>query len=262
LYGTTSEGGGPLGNFGTIFAVTLSGEQHTLYRFCPVIGCVDGQDPVGTLVEGSDGNLYGTTQGGGANDNDGTIFSISTTGTFTSLYSFCSQANCADGASPRAGLIQGSDGNFYGTTFGGGSFSGECSETGCGTVFKFSPSTGLTTLYTFGQRANCADGGFPQGALIQGGDGNFYGTTVGGGANKDGTIFEVTPTGKLTTLHSFCEEANCADGSSPWAGLVQAADGTFYGTTFTGGSGTACKGNPCGTVFSFAPGSEDSQKRE
>jgi uncharacterized repeat protein (TIGR03803 family) len=135
--------------------------------------------------------------------------------------------------------VQASDGNFYGTTIGGGANHD-------GTAFKVTSTGTLTTLYSFCSRTNCADGSSPYAGLVQGSDGNFYGTTASGGASSSGTAFRITSTGTLTTVHSFCSQAACADGSSPYAGLVLATDGNFYGTTFIGG----VKGE--GTVFRLA----------
>jgi len=117
-----------------------------------------------------------------------------------------------------------------------------------GTIFEITPSGTLTTLYSFCLRVNCADGDYPAAALIQGSDGNFYGTTYNGGANRAGTVFKIAPTGRLTTLHSFCLQINCADGAQPSDNLVQDTNGTFYGTTYVGGA------NSLGTVFSLAIG--------
>ena len=97
---------------------------------------------------------------------------------------------------------------------------------------------------------NCADGADPTAGLIQATDGNFYGTTLRWGANGAGTVFEITPAGELTTLYSFCSLSNCSDGQSPAAGLIQDTNGTFYGTTESGGV-ISCG---CGTVFSLSVG--------
>ena len=191
-------------------------------------------------MQATDGNFYGTTYEGGAVDY-GTVFKITPAGTLTTLYSFCSKTNCADGYIPYATLVQATDGNFYGTTTQGDGAYGNG-----GTVFKITPSGALTTLYSFCAQAGCTDGTVPQSALVQASDGNFYGTTQEAGGtncannpNHCGTVFKITPAGELTTLHRF----DYSDGKWPIAGLVQATDGNFYGTTYTGGAYTF------GTVF-------------
>ncbi len=206
-----------------------------------------------SLVQGADGGLYGTTTLGGTNPASfvGTIFKMTPGGTLTTLYSFCSQGfPCPDGDQPVAGLVLATDGNFYGTT--------TASSVGLSTVFKVTPSGTLTTLYNFcPQRVNCVDGVFPKGRLVQGTDGNLYGTTSQGGVNCPhlagcGTVFKVTPAGILTTLYNFCNRPGCIDGSTPYAGLIQANDGNFYGTTTVGGSSGNCLGG-CGTIFKMTP---------
>src|SRR5271165_4529081 len=205
FYGTTDSGGAK--GDGTVFKITPSGVLTTLYSF----NFTDGSNPRRGLEQATDGNFYGITTGGGAKEY-GTVFQITPTGVLTTLYSFCSQTNCTDGNEPR-GLVQAADGNFYGTTaFGGAYYNNYCSaDPGCGTVFEITPAGVLTTLYSFCSQPNCPDGGHPVG-LVQATDGNFYGATEGGGANGHGTVFEITPSGTLTTLYSFCAQANCADG--------------------------------------------------
>jgi len=241
LYGTTSQGGAN-GQGGTIFQVTPAGTLSTLYNFCSEANCADGGGPVGGLIEGTNGNLYGTTFTGGAKNNGlpGTVFQITPTGTLTTLYNFCTQAKCADGEFPEAGLVQGTDGNLYGTTDEGGA-------SGQGTVFKLTTTGKLTTLYSFCSQASCADGQFPLGGLVQGTGGDFYGTTSEGGTYGNGTVFKITPAGTLTTLHSFCSDANCTDGEFPIGNLVPGADGDYYGTTFLY-PGTIFKITPAGTL--------------
>ena len=223
---SSSSGGGSSSSSGSS-TITI------LYSF----GGSDGANPEGTLIQGSDGNFYGTTDAGGSSANCtggcGTIFEFSpSSGTETVLYSF---GKSGDGTSPT-GLILGSDGNFYGTTVYGGS-SANCTS-GCGTIFEFSPSSGTeTVLYSF----TGSNGANPQGGLVQGGDGNLYGTTVYGGTSENcasgcGTVFGFSPmTDTVTVLYSF----------------TGGSDGTFYGTT-NGGGGTTCSYG-CGTIFEFSP---------
>jgi uncharacterized protein (TIGR03437 family) len=195
-----------------------------------------------SLIQGADGNFYGTTLGSETPTDRGGVFKMTPAGVVTKLYSFCSQVpNCADGVAPT-GLVQGTDGNFYGTT----NFQGPSKPvgpSGFGTVFKMTPSGVLTTLHTF---VNGDDGGIPYGLLIQASDGNFYGTTNSGGAHLSGTVFKITPDGVFTTLHSFASTP--AEGFGPRGGLIQSADGNFYGTTALGGA----NGND-GTVFKMTP---------
>ncbi len=202
-------------------------------------------------MQGTDGNFYGTTYGGGAEPRVGTVFKITPGGALTTLYSFCAQTNCTDGQQPYAGLVRGSDGNFYGTTLEGGANTGCSLGSGsCGTVFKITPGGALTTLHSFCAQSNCADGGNPYAGLVQASDGNFYGTTFDRGANGYGTVFKITPAGTLTALYSFCSQTSCADGQYAYAGLVQATDGNFYGSTSAGGAGAYHQG---GTVFKITP---------
>jgi uncharacterized repeat protein (TIGR03803 family) len=220
-----------------------------LYGFCSQPYCTDGQSP-NSLIQATNGDFYGTTRIGGTGGftkcetNCGTVFRITPSGTLTTLYSFCSRPECADGALPES-LIQARNGDFYGATTGGGANSG-------GTVFKVTPSGELTTLYSFCSQFNCADGSSPLGALIQATNGDFYGTTSQGGTYGGGTAFKITPSGALTTLHSFCSLPNCADGAFPNAALIQATDGDLYGTTDNGGTfdyaGTIFKITPSGTL--------------
>lgn len=159
--------------------------------------------------------------------------------TFTSL----AYLNGTDGLNPSA-LVQGTDGNFYGTTARGGS-------SGQGTVIKVTSAGAISAIYNFCSLPSCADGLQPQGSLALGGDGNFYGTAAGGGAQQKGTVFKITPGGTLTTLYSFCAQTNCTDGAIPFGGLVLESDGNFYGTTAGVTSitnGTIYRITPAGTL--------------
>lgn len=208
---------------GTIFKITSAGILTTAHTFDET----DGFQPVG-LLQGTDGNYYGTANYGGTGScisygftgGGGTVFKMASAGTLTTLHNFCSQRNSADGAIPWGTMVQGTDGNFYGTTIAGGT--GTCRGPvgpGCGTVFKITPDGTLTTFHSF----HSTDGAYPYGGVLQAVNGNFYGTTSEGGAHGYGTIFEITPAGTLTTLHSF----DGSDGAYPSGGLVQAANGNF-----------------------------------
>jgi len=253
FYGTTGAGGAVspvVGGAGTIFQLTPSGTETVLYSFCSQGGanCTDGTIPR-VLIEGPDGNFYGTTEDGGANLN-GTIFKINTTGTLTTVYNFCSTggSSCTDGGGPLGGLTLGLDGNFYGTTYNGGANGG-------GTIFQMTPAGAISTLYSFCSQggASCTDGKNPSTTLVQGSDGDFYGMTYAGGANADGTVFKLSPsTLTTTTLYSFCSQGgtSCTDGKNPQgvAGLVEGGDGNFYGTTESGGNSSSA-----GTLFKITP---------
>jgi uncharacterized repeat protein (TIGR03803 family) len=273
FYGTSRNGGvgqcatGP--GCGIIYKVTPRGEFSVLYTFCSGGSpCSDGADPIGSLVQGGDGELYGLTQVGGAN-NQGTAFKISLSGSLVTLHSFCGQANCADGSGANF-LTQGTDGNFYGTTENGGAISASpCTSyvQGCGTIFQLTPAGAFKTIYVFCNTTgdSCTDGEFPASDLVQGADGNFYGTTEGGGTNTSsgcpdscGTVFKVTSGGSLTTIYSFCNLSNCTDGYDPGGALVQSSDGNFYGFTVSG-DGTFFRITPTGTVttlYQFCTGTQ------
>ena len=220
FYGTAAIGGTNSG--GTAFQVMTNGTLTPLVSFS--FGGNAANSPYAGLAQAKDGGLYGTTYQGGTNGY-GAIFKLTTNGTFTALYSF---SGTNDGANPYAGLVQGADGNFYGTTFNGGA-------DGYGTAFRLSTNGTLMTLVSF---AN-TNGAHPQSGLVQGTDGNLYGTTVDGGTNNLGTVFQMSPNGALISLYSF---TGGNDGASPWAGLIQGDDGNFYGTTHDGANGY-------GTVF-------------
>jgi uncharacterized repeat protein (TIGR03803 family) len=244
LYGETGAGGpndtctGFYG-CGTISKITPSGTLTSLFNFAGT----NGQDPSGGLVLATDGTSYGTTAYGGEYE-DGTVFEITPSGVQTTLYSF---GFVQGGDTPVGGLVQASDGDLYGTTIYGGPHS-------FGTVFKITTSGVLTTIHYF----DYSDGQGPEAALLQASNGNFYGTTeFGGDIGYDaGTIYEITPTGKFTTLYSFCSQGgeSCTDGELPVGSLVQGTDGAFYGTAAEGGgTNSVCDGG-CGTVFKITVG--------
>ncbi len=240
LYGTTS-GGGASGN-GTIFKMTLGGTLTTLHSF----NGTDGLDAYGGLVQGTDGNFYGVTVFGGS-FSYGVAYRITSGGTYTVLHNF--NGSSADGAYPYPALIQATDGNFYGTTFsGGGAFEG--------TVFQMTPAGAVTIVHAFClSGVPCSDGGNVQAGVIQGSDGNLYGTVARGGDGTCtlggyegcGTIFQVSLGGTFANLHLF----HLVDGGGPVTGLVQTKNGTLYGVTPYGGASSNCGGG-CGTIYKIS----------
>ena len=233
FYGTTERGG--TSNNGTVFRISPKGKLSHLYSFT---GGRDGGIPYAGLVRGGDGFFYGTTHNWGTSTNgnfgSGTVFRITPNGSLTTLHSF----GGTDGASPYAAVVRGNDGYFYGTT----QFGGTNGTTGFGTVFRISPDGNFTSLHSF---TGGSDGALPLGSLVQGGDGNFYGTTREGGTSGTGTVFRISPNGTLTNLYSF---SGGNDGAFPYAGLLQGSDGYFYGSTPFGGTSTNCS-EGCGIVF-------------
>jgi uncharacterized repeat protein (TIGR03803 family) len=211
---STSQLGGTAGK-GVVFRLTPLGQVTVLHSFDGATGSV----PRGGLVLGSDGSLYGTTCQGGS-FNNGTVFKITTAGFYAVVHNF--NVNNGDGSCPETAPIQGTDGNFYGTTY--------AHVPGSGTVYKMTPSGLLTNLYVFNQALN-RDGQRP-GAIIQGADGSFYGTTQTGGVNDQGTVFKLSTAGKLTLLHSFT--GSIGDGLKPVGPIIQASDGNLYGTVSDG----------------------------
>jgi uncharacterized repeat protein (TIGR03803 family) len=258
FYGVTDGGGAH--NLGTVFSVTRAGVETVLYSFGA--DSSDGSYPVG-LVLGKDGNFYGNTWRGGVN-HIGTVFQVTSTGTEAVLHSFGTGTD-SDGAYPVGTLTQGLDGNFYGVTRSGGVH-------GAGAVFVLTPAGQEAVLYSFandGYPFGGYDGNSPSTGLVQLGDGSFYGATGSGGENNVGTVFRITTAGIETVVYSFGQPTGSLgagvffsltptgtelaryvfgsngvlDGSQPSAGLIQASDGSFYGTTQAGGA------NGGGTVF-------------
>jgi uncharacterized repeat protein (TIGR03803 family) len=233
LYGTTYGGGYPFqAGYGTIFKITSNGTLSYLFNkfnggYCAGLGGAHPSD-YGSLVRDSNGNLYGTTQQA-ASFHDGAVFKLSPNGTLTSLADL--------GGQSYGGLLRDSSGNLYGTTQGGGAY-------GYGSVFEVTSAGSLKTLYSFN---NSPDGANPQSGLIADSHGNLYGTTYGGGTYGDGTVFELSPKGTLTILHSF----SGLDGLNPIGGLLLDSSGNLYGTTWQGGSGGGTLGG--GTVFQLSP---------
>jgi uncharacterized repeat protein (TIGR03803 family) len=224
LYGVTMYGG--RSGTGTVFKTSLTGDETVLYSFR---GGKDGTYPHAALIQASDGNFYGTTILGGS-ANLGTVFKITTTGVEKVLHSF---TGSPDGQYLYSGLTQGRNGDFYGTTDLGGA-------AGVGTVFKVTSTGSEAVLYSF---LGGSEGGAPQGGLIQGTDGHFYGTTGGQGSAYFGTVFKITPAGIMTVLHVF---EGIVDGGNPYSKLIEGSDGNFYGTSNYGPT-------TAGTIFRITP---------
>ncbi|MGZ8189475.1 MAG: choice-of-anchor tandem repeat GloVer-containing protein, partial [Methylosarcina sp.] len=220
LYGATFTGGA--NDAGILYKIDPSGTFSVLHEFD---GGNGGKAPAAGLIQGSDGNFYGTTTAGGT-EGQGIVYRISPSGDFSVLHSF----DTITGANPYAPLVQYGDGSFYGTTVNGGSF-------GEGVVFRIDPTGTVSVVYSFGSSDEA--GTVPLAELIQGKDGNFYGTNSEGGDNGSGTVYRIDSAGYTEILHSF----DGSEGSSPHARLLQDPAGNFYGTTYYGGSYNA------GTIF-------------
>jgi len=241
MYGTTSFGGPR--NAGTVFRVAPNGDERILYSF---LGGSDGVDPTGGVVMDAKGNLYGTTNSGGAH-NAGTVFKLTPRGKKTVLYSFGGYAG--DGHYPESSLILDTKGNLYGTTDNGG-------VADSGTVFKVTPKGTEAVLYSF---MGGSDGYLPQGGVIMDANGNLYGTTGLGGEGNLGMVFKLAPGGEKTVLHSFTGDG---DANNPAASLIMDDGGNLYGTGQLGGSkgvGAVFKLTADGkesVLYSFAGGND------
>ncbi len=229
-------------------SLAMCAQAQTLNYFADFNGG-NGWEPYASVTQATDGNFYGAAtngiEGGGGN-----IFRMTPSGEITSVYKFCSQPNCVDGAQAQSAPVLGSDGNLYGVTTGGGT-------TGSGVFYQLADGK-YKVLYSLCPKRPCDEGQTPNGIILAS-DGNFYGTTVYGGAGGDGpgTIFKVTPSGTYTQLYSFCAEAGCADGEKPFFPPVEGNDGNFYGAATTGGKlggGVIYKLTPSGTysvIYNF-----------
>ena len=223
------------GGCGAVFRVAADGTETVRYAFCAQAKCADGELPNGGLVADEAGNIYGTTQFGGANGivAAGTVFELMAGGTEKVLWSFCARANCDDGEFPLAGLILDKSGNLYGSTTYGGS--------PVGTVFRLAPDGTETVLYGF---TGGSDGGNPSTILVRDREGQLFGTTSEYG-NKCprlggcGTIFRLRPDGALKTFRAIEIELNGA------SGLAADKQGNLYSTSPYGGTYNA------GTVFAI-----------
>jgi uncharacterized repeat protein (TIGR03803 family) len=231
---TIFAGSAMLMGFGGQIAQAQAAQAQVLFAFT----ATNGTSPFAKFCAGPDGNFYGTTTDGGTNGDYGTVIEATTNGQSILLASFAN----TNGADPQSGLTAGADGNFYGTTVGGGT------NNGYGTVFRVTTNGLLTSLTSF---AN-TNGAYPYGGLTLGSDGSFYGTTYLGGSNSLGTVFKITTNGVLTSLASFA----FTNGANPHTGLTLGTDGNLYGTTTSGGTnggyGTIFKVTTNGSLISLA----------
>ncbi|HWY54021.1 MAG TPA: choice-of-anchor tandem repeat GloVer-containing protein [Terriglobales bacterium] len=195
---------------------------------------------VGLIAQGRDDNMYTTTPAGGTSGSVGTAFKITPAGKLTVLHNFTSTEGM-----PLSGLVLGTDGNFWGTTYNGG-HSGCANNQGCGQVFKMTPAGKVTFVYTF---TGGNDGGNPVAPPIEASNGKYYGTTQFGGINNQGTIYQIIESGNLTTLFPWDQ----TNGDQPFGALVQATNGILYGTT-TSGNMSCGFDNICATIFSVTTG--------
>jgi uncharacterized repeat protein (TIGR03803 family) len=291
LYGCT-HGGGEVGG-GTLFRLSHDRPRkfEVLHQFATTVR--DGRNPVGALVEDADGNLYGTTETGGGDSGDGTVFRATRDGQVTVLHAF---SGGADGALPFAGPVLAADGYLYGTTWEGGSDAND------GTVWRVATDgSGYEVLHRFqgddgsgpmaelvqgrdgrlygtaaqgGTSASgvafviTTDGDFsllhsfafddgtnPEAPLLQVDDGDFIGTAIGGGPNSGGTVFRLRPDGTTTVVHAF--PGSHQDGFNPLSGLTAPGDGYLYGTTLLGSGGEKCPSHQCGVVYRIAPNGKE-----
>jgi len=221
--------------FAAITSSLAVGAQAQTVTFLAQFNGKNGNGPFGSVVQATDGNFYGTTAGGGAHD-EGEVYRITPSGKVSTIYSFCSQPNCTDGALPSSAPILGNDGNLYGAVAFGGSNAAQNTPSGSGAIYKMTLGGEITTLYTFCSSGSpCVDGQTPN-RITQSSDGTLYGTTSAGGEFNDGTLFRITPGGQFKLLHTFCSLADCADGQNPGFPPIQASDGNFYGTASGGGT--------------------------
>ena len=217
-----------------LFAVAASAQTYTVLHTYPIgSGAYSGIGFPQVMSQGRDGNLYSTIQNDGTK-NVGTVYSMTAAGTLSTVYSFCALTSCADGSYPWGGVTLGFDGNFYGTTQGGGTH-------GAGTVFKVTPTGTLTTLWNF---ANGTDDSAPTYTTVQGQDGNMYGVSEEQYAGQNGAFFKVSAAGVFKALKDFAY----INGSNPNL-PTQGTDGNFYGTAQGGGDPT-CK---CGVIYKATP---------
>jgi uncharacterized repeat protein (TIGR03803 family) len=292
LYSTILSNGAT--NFGSVYKISTEGEYTLVYSFCAEAGHCNttGSSPYGGVTLGTDGDLYGTTLTGGADDQGvGTIFKVTPAGVWTKLWDFTegtTAQHLKDEGLPYYPPFEGQDGNYYGTDKGAyntdygvfykitpkgkltaypfnytdgdnpnlptqgvdGNFYGTAQYGGdptcrCGVVYKATAGGKITPLHTF--KGYPTDGNRPVGVLVQGNDGDFYGTTYQGGTSNEGTLFKISASGAYTLLHSFDFTATTLDGNEPLTGMTLGTDGNLYGTTLLGGK------NNGGTIYQLSP---------
>ena len=254
LFGTTYEGGAH--DAGVVFVLKpdkAGGYSYkALYDFCPAPGCADGRHPYSGLIVDGEGNLFGTASEGGANTK-GVVFALLYDGaakayTYKVLYSFCAQANCADGAYPSTTLTIDEAGNLFGVTYYG-------ALDGAGVIFKLAPNR-KKTRWTFTALHSFAEHTYPYFTLLLDKNGNLFGSSNQDGSKGTGTIFKLTfnkskGTYAFRTLHNFCTEGgDCTGGAYPYNGnlpMVMLEDGSLIGTAHTGGAQDG------GVVFKLTP---------
>jgi uncharacterized repeat protein (TIGR03803 family) len=252
LYGTNEFGGAH--GAGVAFSLTPRfgrWREHVLYPFCSQGGknCTDGRSGYSAALDAA-GNVIGIGRRG--SPDNGFIFKLTPNpgGRFwtqSTIYNFCSLANCADGAQPTATLALDASGNLYGMTYYGGNTN--CGYSGgCGVIYKIAPDNSETVLHALCSSANCADGAFG-GYLLLDPSGTLRGVTQGGGHYKnaqdtvgEGTVFELAAS-DLSTLWTFCLSTGCPDGSNPVLGLTSDSSGNLFGVTGSGGAANL------GTIF-------------
>jgi uncharacterized repeat protein (TIGR03803 family) len=223
FYGAATNG--IYGGGGNMFRMTPTGEITSFYKFCSQPDCADGGDVESAPILGSDGNLYGVTEGGGNGScgHGGVVYKMTLDAQITVLHNF--SATCIDGSNPN-GIILASDGNFYGTTVYGGDAANQP-----GTIFKISPAGTYTLLHSFCSEPQCNDGEKPFFPPVEGDDGNFYGAASTGGTLGGGVIYRVTSSGKYSVIYNFCGNAvgPCPNGAYPSA-IAKDAEGNFVGS--------------------------------
>jgi uncharacterized repeat protein (TIGR03803 family) len=250
LYGTAAGGESGIGGDGgggTFYQITPSGTFTKLYDFCATADyCPDGSRPAGLVALGPDGSFYGTTSGDGRGLEHSTVYKMTPQGSLTTLHTFCTATNCADGSNAISGLTLAWNSNFYGISSGPNNTPFPDFDN---TVFRISSSGHLTTVLTVCPNLICPADAGPSAALLQASGGSLIGPGPGG-ANGAGAIYKMTPSGTPSIIYSFCPDTTCHDVElgGVTGPLVQTPGGNFIGTDFYGGGGANCPfSQGCGT---------------